>query len=486
MTRSAGGRGPPGPRVALAGYDEAVAALEERGRFGMRLGLGRTRALLRLLGDPQLRFRGALVGGTNGKGSVQAMVAAVLAASGRRVGQTPKPHLSSYRERIVVDGQPIPTADFVDLVAHVLERAEEVDARLGAPTEFELLTAASFAWFARCGVELAVVEVGLGGRLDATNTWDGGVAAITNVDWDHMDRLGDTLEAIGREKAAIIKRGDRAVTGATGPGLGPIRRRARRLRVPLREVPPLPVRALGRDGLVVTHPDLGDLRLGLLGAHQAANAGVALAVVEALESAGLAQVSADAIRKGLASARWPGRLELLTLGRDGRAARADTRPRPGTPDLVLDGAHNAAGMKALVDALGELRADLSPGRPTLLVALMADKDVTGMLRHLAAAPWLASARIITTTVGSERSLPPARLAEAWQSALGEVDGWRRDPRAPGAAGPEPIEAPAEALARAIEVAREEDGVLVVCGSLYLVGSVRDRLVGEPTTGEGPG
>ncbi|MGZ6345340.1 MAG: bifunctional folylpolyglutamate synthase/dihydrofolate synthase, partial [Candidatus Limnocylindrales bacterium] len=233
----------------MPGYAATVAALQARGRFGIHLGLSRTRALLRALGRPELALRGALIGGTNGKGSVQAIVAAVLGEAGLRVGQTPKPHLVTYRERLVVDGRPIAADEFSGLLDEVLAVADTLAPRLGPPTEFEVLTAAAFAWFARRAVDLAVVEVGLGGRLDATNAWDGGVAAITNVEWDHMDRLGPTLAAIGHEKAAIIKRGDRAVTAATGPGLTQIRRRAGRLGVPLRVVQPLAVLGMARDGL---------------------------------------------------------------------------------------------------------------------------------------------------------------------------------------------------------------------------------------------
>ena len=199
---------------------EAVAALQARGRFGVRLGLGRTRALLAELGDPHLGMRGALIAGTNGKGSVQALVSAALLEAGLRVGQTPKPHLVSYRERIVVGGLPISAEDFGPLIQKVLAAADSLPGQLGPPTEFEVVTAAAFTWFARAGVDVAVVEVGLGGRLDATNAWDGGVAAITNVDLDHMEWLGPTVPSIAREKAAIIKRGDLAVTGADGDGAG--------------------------------------------------------------------------------------------------------------------------------------------------------------------------------------------------------------------------------------------------------------------------
>src|SRR5664279_5250487 len=214
-------------------YEAALAALQERGRFGIRLGLGRTRALLRELGDPQRAFRGALVGGTNGKGSVLALAASALRAAGLRAGETPKPHLVTYRERLQIAGRLVDPTTFARLVELALPAADRVARRHGDPTEFELLTAVAFRWFADEEVDLAVVEVGLGGRLDATHAWDGGVAAITNVDLDHVDWLGSTVAAIAREKAAIIERGDIAVTGARGEGLAVIRRRAGRVAVPL-------------------------------------------------------------------------------------------------------------------------------------------------------------------------------------------------------------------------------------------------------------
>jgi dihydrofolate synthase/folylpolyglutamate synthase len=191
-------------------YEEALRALSERGRFGIRLGLGRTRALLRELGNPERTVRGALIAGTNGKGSVLALMDSVLRAAGYHVGTTPKPHLVTYRERVQVDGRPIAAADFARLVEQVLPIADRIARRYGEPTEFELLTAVVFARFAEVRPDLALVEVGLGGRLDATHAWDGGVAVVTNVDLDHMDRLGDTITKIAREKAAIIERGDLA------------------------------------------------------------------------------------------------------------------------------------------------------------------------------------------------------------------------------------------------------------------------------------
>jgi dihydrofolate synthase / folylpolyglutamate synthase len=239
------------PTTEAAAYHAAVRALSDRGRFGVRLGLARTRALLRAFGDPQLRLRGALVGGTNGKGSVLALAGSALRAGGVRTGTTPKPHLVTYRERMEIDGRPIDPVTFTRLVSEVLDAAVGVERRYGPPTEFELLTAMLFRWFDEERVEVALVEVGLGGRLDATSVWDGGVAAITNVALDHMQWLGDTVPEIAREKAAIIKRGSVAVTAASGDALPPIRRRARRVGAPLTEVRPAALLGWDRDGLDV-------------------------------------------------------------------------------------------------------------------------------------------------------------------------------------------------------------------------------------------
>jgi len=213
-------------------YLEALAALESRGRFGIRLGLARTRALLAGLDHPERSFRGALIAGTNGKGSVLALMGSALAAAGYKVGETPKPHLVTYRERLQINGRPVDPETFARLASRVVDIADRVARRHGDPTEFELLTAITFLWFAEAGIDLAVVEVGLGGRLDATHAWDGGVAVVTNVTLDHTDRLGATVEAIAHEKAAIIMRGDRAVTGAWGSALDVIERRSRRVAAP--------------------------------------------------------------------------------------------------------------------------------------------------------------------------------------------------------------------------------------------------------------
>ncbi len=432
---------------ARLSYPEALAALDSRGRFGINLGLSRTRALLAALDHPERAFRGVLIAGTNGKGSVLALTGAALRAAGYRTGETPKPHLVTYRERLQIDGEPVDRETFARLAGEVLAISDRVARRHGEPTEFELLTAITFRWFAESGVDVAVVEVGLGGRLDATHTWDGGVAAVTNISLDHTDRLGLTIEAIAREKAAIIMRGDLAVTGAWGPALDVIERRSRRVAAPLVVTPPAPLRGADRDGIEVELGRLGRVRVGLRGRHQAANVAVADATLDALEAAGIARVDGERRRAGYAAVRWPGRLELVEAA--GR-------------EVLLDGAHNPAGAASLAVALDDLAPFLRGGRPALVLAIMADKDVEGVVGALAGCRYLADARVIATAPAVARALPPEQLAARWMAATGRPA--------------ETIDAPADALDAALS---GSGGPVIVAGSLYLVGAARALLVDDP-------
>jgi dihydrofolate synthase/folylpolyglutamate synthase len=433
-------------------YAEALQAIESRGRYGIRLGLGRVRALLRELDHPERAVRGALVAGTNGKGSVIALAGSALRAAGYRIGETPKPHLVTYRERIVVDGRPIEAEAFAALVESVLPIADRVARRLGPPTEFELLTAVMFLHFARSRLDLALVEVGLGGRLDATNAWDGGVAVLTNVGLDHMAQLGPTVAAIAREKVQIVKRGDVAVTGAHGDALAIMRRRCARLRVPLVVRPPAPITGWDRDAVRVELDALGEVDVALRGRHQAANVAVADGLLDALETAGLATVPPEARRRGYATARWPGRLELVDAAGH---------------EVLLDGAHNEDGARALAVALDDLRPFLRPGPLTLVWASMADKDIAATVRAMVASASLEAATVVCTAVDAPRALAPDALAEAW----------RTGGRAAGRAlTVEDAPTPEAALER---VLGSGHGPVVVAGSLYLVGDARRRLVDDP-------
>jgi dihydrofolate synthase / folylpolyglutamate synthase len=432
-------------------YRQAVAVLTERGHFGISLGLERVERLMAEVGHPERRLRGALVGGTNGKGSVVAMAASILGAAGMRVGTMPKPHLVSYRERIAIDGAPLEERAFAAAIERVLPAIDRVAADVGPPTEFEALTAAAIAELARRDIDLAIVEVGLGGRLDATNVLDLGVAVITNVQRDHEAILGPTLAAIGGEKAPIIKSGNVAATGASGRGLRPIVDRAAKLGVPLlRAGPRQPYRAAlretGWEGIVVDArtPErrLDGLRVGLLGRHQAQNAAVTLGLIDALADRWGIAVDEAQLRRGFEAARWPGRLEVL----DGSGI--------GLRRVLLDGAHNPAGAVALSQAL----ADLGIRRPTIVFGAMRTKRVTPAFRALAT----LEPTFVFTRVDEPGALDPAALARAWRRVSGESSRTAPEPKA--------------ALAIA------EGDPVVVAGSLYLVGAIRGMLTGTAEEG----
>ena len=403
---------------------EALAALDARARFGMRPGLETMRGMLRAMGDPHAGLKVVHVGGTNGKGSVSAMVAAALHEAGHRTGLYTSPHLVRFHERIRVDGADVSG----DALARAMAKVPLAD--FPEATYFEVATALAFQHFRDAGVEAAVLEVGLGGRLDATNVMERPlVTVLTNVALDHTDVLGPTEEAIAREKAGITRPGVPLVTGASGPALAA-----------LREVAQGPVRVLGDDFVPMplgerrleVHGlrDYGEVEIPLAGAHQVDNAALALAALDEADRAGL-PVPVDAARRGLRRTRWPGRLD-----------------RRG--NLLLDGAHNPAGALALAEhlkATGE--------RPVLVFGALADKDWRLMVEVLA--PLVRDA--VVTRVPSPRALEPMEAARAFSmmGLFGMV-----------------VEDPGHALATAQGIAGP-DGVVLVTGSLYLVGDVLARL-----------
>ena len=414
-------------------YDEALAYLTSLGRFGVKLGLQRTKALLESLGNPHELFQGVHVAGTNGKGSVCAMAASVLQAAGYRVGLMPKPHLISYTERIQIDRQPIDEADFAALLTEIQPVINRIAADLGPPTEFEILTSAALYYFARAGIDLLVCEVGLGGRLDSTNVLDLGVSVITNIALDHTQHLGSSLEAIAAEKAGILKPDSIAITGAEPPALAVIDEAARRQAIPLLRLgQEITLSAIDNEWAgveaTVTTPagTYRDLRVPLLGLHQAENAALAVAAIDALGSRGW-DISVGALRDGLARTRWPGRLEVIDRH----------------PIVLVDGAHNPAGLARSLAAVQKLRKN----RPLAIVfGAMRDKDLTAMLELLRG----AQARVIFSGINWHRAATPAQLAAQYGADAETAD----------SVGP--------ALGRARQKVGGE-GLILVCGSLYLVG-----------------
>lgn len=401
------------------------------------------------IGTPQRSFDVVLVAGTNGKGSTSSVLAACLGSDGRRTGLFISPHLQQFGERAMVDGAPTDEITMAKAVAAVRPHAEHLGAAF-----FEVVTAACALVFKWAGVRVAVMEVGLGGRLDATNALEPVLSIITGVGLDHVAVLGNDVATIAGEKAGIMRHGVPAMTAATGSALRVIEDEASRIGASLtvlgRELS-VTVTSSTWDGLdlVVTGlPDAADTELRvhtpLVGRHQAHN--VALAVAGAITLG----APRSAVTLGVASARWPGRLERLRY--QGR-------------HVVLDGAHNAQAAAVLADAMSEL----SPGSEVLVLGTSADKDHDGLL-----GPLLGTARhvVVTKAALSPRASEPTRLAEMVRDALRRADhgvtGDRTVTTAPD---------PAAALAAALDLT-PPDGTIVVAGSLFLVGEVRSLVLGE--------
>lgn len=410
-------------------YGEAVArilALRGGERVGMRPGLERIEAVLDAIGRPEQAFTIAQVGGTNGKGSISAMLAAILQAAGRRVGLYTSPHLAHYRERIRVDGRPISESDFVDGVDALGTLITRLDL-----TVFEAGTALALDHFCRARVDVAVLEVGLGGRLDATTVGKPRVVVLGPIDYDHQHELGDTLALIATEKAAIIRSGVAFSARQDPAAEAVVTRRAAETGVPLSlEGRDLRVTPLGftleAQRVHLEGPDwrIPDVACGLLGVYQPGNALLAAAAARELGAA------EGAIRAGLRGARWPGRFQIF---------RRD-------PLVVLDGAHNPAGARALA---ASLRAYF-PGRPvTFVIGVLADKDAGGILAALRP----LAARVILTASANPRAAAP----EALRALL------------PAGARVDTARSPQDALAMAI--AEDPHGIVCVAGSLSLIGDL---------------
>lgn len=428
------------------GYQDTIDYLFGLQKHGIKFGLENSRLLLDLLGAPHRKFRSVHIAGTNGKGSTARFLDAMLQSAGHRVGLYTSPHLVSFTERIRINSAPIPERRVVELAERLKQHARAAGGGAGmSPTFFEVTTAMAFAYFAEEGVDVAVVEAGMGGRLDATNLLAPALSVITNVELEHQEYLGSTIGEIAGEKAGIIKPRTPVVTGAVQPdAVTVIAERARENEAPLYRLnldfgPDRVRRAAGQvfdyRGLRTV---LADIRIGMAGRHQVDNACLALAAAEGLQDAGVV-LPEDAVRRGMEQARWEGRLERV-------AER---------PDIILDGAHNPAAARCLAVELRGVRA--SYGRIVLVVGILSDKDARGILSELLP---LAD-RVVFTRPSYARASDPGALAG--MSGSGDLDG-------------DVTGNVEEGIARARELAGPGD-LIIVTGSLYVVGEARALLRG---------
>ncbi len=414
-------------------------------RFGIKLGLENIRRLLSLLGNPHEGLQAVHVTGTNGKGSTSAYTASVLRKAGYRVGLYTSPHLVRFNERIQVDGAPISDEDLLRLWEGIQPAMRKMDGEraVNRPTFFEVTTAMAFQYFREKEIDVAAIEVGMGGRFDATNVIDGRVAVLTRVGLEHTEHLGRTVDRIAREKAGIIKPSSRAVT-VDQEALPVIEERCRDLRAPLA--------VLGRDAHVERiHQDLSgqrlqvrgefgefELRTPLLGSFQIENAGLAVIAVTELRKTGI-DVPDSAIIEGIAAVVWPGRLQKV-------------RERPL---ILVDGAHNGPAAQALATAY----AELFPNQKCLLVTgILADKDLTTMASSLGP----QASRVYACRPKSHRAFSPEEIASAFRRY----------------APTDVVPVVAHAVDAALAAAGPEDIVLIT-GSIYTAGEALEHLDVRP-------
>ncbi|MFQ5524732.1 MAG: bifunctional folylpolyglutamate synthase/dihydrofolate synthase [Thermoanaerobaculia bacterium] len=413
--------------------DRILGVLES---WGVRLELGRVENLLDHFGRPERTFSTILVAGTNGKGSTAALLASIVAAGAYRTGLFTSPHLESVEERLRIDGVAIGRSALADLLREILGNAET--AGLEPPTYFEALTLAGVLWFARSEVDLAVFEVGMGGRLDATNSCSPSLSVVTEIGIDHSTQLGETLGAIAREKAGIFRPGVAALSGATAAeARDGLAAHAHELGTPLQEVADSIQRVSseprdhGQFVRVQTRAARYELELALPGEHQLRNLLVAVAAAERLAAEGWSGLDRPAIEEGVRRCRWPGRLEKVVL--------------PTGKTVWLDAAHNPQGAKALAEFLTAIQGDFD-----LLFGILSDKDARAVLEAVS----MTAARIVLTSPPSDRALDPETLRPWLPHREVQVEAERE---------------------KALEALLDGDAPLVVCGSLYLVGWARTAL-----------
>ena len=418
-------------------YQEALAYVHSICWRGSRPGLSRITELLHRLQNPQESLRCIHVAGTNGKGSVCAMLSSILRAEGYRVGLFVSPFLRDFKERIQFNGQPIPAARFAEITAQVRPLAETME---DPPTEFELITAIGFLYFAQENCDFVILEAGMGGRLDSTNVISSPVlSVVTGVDFDHMAFLGNTLSQIAFEKAGIFKKGCPAVFGGGAPEAeAVIRQEAEKKQAPLWVADRARLQAIdaGLSGITFDFIPWQRLHLALLGIYQPENAAIALTAVEVLRAHNVT-ISDDAVRRGMAQVVWPARFELVSE----------------TPTVIFDGGHNAQGVAACIRSMCRYFPD---EKVCILSGVMQDKAYQTMAEEIAQ----IARSVYTVTPGNPRALD----AEAYAAVF-------RNLHVPAQA----FDSVETGVAAAYRAAKEQNCPLLILGSLYAYGDVMDAL-----------
>lgn len=423
-------------------YKEALHYIENTGKFGMNFGLQRIERLCELLGNPEKKLKVIHVGGTNGKGSTTTFISSILANQGYRVGIYTSPYIERFTERIKINSDEISEEDVARLVNELVPHIDKiVEEGLEHPTEFEIITAAAFKYFAEKEVDFVVLEVGLGGRFDATNVVIPLISTITTISYDHVGVLGNTLDKIASEKAGIIKEGRPVVLyPQEKEAMDVLVETAKQKNAKIYYVTDKDFNITSDtvDGIVFDvkgKKEYKGIKINLLGAHQVMNSMTALSAIDTLMDEGY-EISDEAIYKGFEAARWPGRFEVLST----------------SPYVVLDGCHNIQGIAALVNAVRKYFGD-----KTIKIAcgILKDKDYSDMVKNLAS----IGSEFITVTPNSDRALAAEDLKAVFES------------HGKPAYAANSIE---EAVKKGLEITNKDE-VLIFCGSLYMIGEARTTL-----------
>lgn len=434
-------------RGILVNYLEAMEYIYGLGKFSMKLGLSRTEKILELLGDPHKKLKAIHIAGTNGKGSTTAMISNILVEEGYKVGMYTSPFIEEFEERIQINNVNIPREDLVKIVTKVSIAVEKVlDLGYDNPTEFEVITCAGLLYFYEQAVDFAVIEVGLGGRLDSTNVINPILSIITSISYDHMNVLGDTLSKIAFEKAGIIKEGIPVVLYPQSQQVEDViikvckDKNSRCIKVSKNSAEFIGVEdVVFDDGAkkiqeisVRTNSSTNSISLGLLGKHQLLNCATVLYAIEELKSQGI-EIHKEAIEKGLKKVKWPGRFEILKTN----------------PITLIDGAHNIDGIIKLKESL---KTYIDYKNIILILGILADKQVEDMISVMAP----IARKIICVTPHSDR----AELAGSLKEVVEKYN-----------SNCEAIEEYKMAYEKALSYCEEGD-LLLISGSLYMIGDMR--------------